>query len=122
MLVELFYEAGFKKEDIQVLVVRDEIMGDLIGHEHINAISFTGSYPVARKIASVAGMRKQLYELGGNDALIVMEDGDISKAVDQTIAQRFGCSGRGVQLRREFMFMSLGMRNIAINSWRKWKS
>ena len=66
-------------------------MGDLIGHEHINAISFTGSYPVARKIAS-AGMRKQLYELGGNDALIVMEDGDISKAVDQTIAQRFGCS------------------------------
>ena len=94
MLVELFYEAGFKKEDIQVLVVRDEIMGDLIGHEHINAISFTGSYPVARKIASVAGMRKQLYELGGNDALIVMEDGDISKAVDQTIAQRFGCSGQ----------------------------
>ena len=94
MLAELFYEAGFKQEDIQVLVIRDEIMGDLIGHEHVHAISFTGSYPVARKIASVAGMRKQLYELGGNDALIVMNDGNVSKAVDQTIAQRFGCSGQ----------------------------
>lgn len=54
----------------------------LIEHRHVNGISFTGSTPVGRSVAARAGahLKKACVELGGKDALIVLEDADLDRA------------------------------------------
>jgi aldehyde dehydrogenase (NAD+) len=62
----------------------------------IDLISFTGSTDVGRKIATVAtslGKRVSL-EMGGKNAIIVMEDGDIDLAVDAILWASFGTTGQ----------------------------
>lgn len=58
----------------------DEIGNALTGHPDVGKIGFTGSVASARKImAHAAGTVKGLtFELGGNDAAIVLDDADLS--------------------------------------------
>ena len=60
----------------------------------INKISFTGSVATGLFISSRAGMKKLTMELGGNDPLIVLEDADIEKAVDEAVTGAFTFSGQ----------------------------
>lgn len=55
---------------------------DLIKHENVDVIAFTGSTTVGRHIASVAGshLKKCNLELGGIDPFIVCEDADLDVA------------------------------------------
>lgn len=57
-------------------------------------INFTGGEAAANAIASAAGYKKLLLELGGNDPLILMPDGDIEAAVNASINQRFATAGQ----------------------------
>jgi acyl-CoA reductase-like NAD-dependent aldehyde dehydrogenase len=43
-------------------------------------VTFTGSVKVGKHIARIAGYKRLVLELGGNDPLIVMEDADLEKA------------------------------------------
>lgn len=71
---------------------RDNIakIGDeLVESPLVKGVSFTGSTPVGRMIAARAGahLKKACVELGGKDALIVLEDADLDRA---TQAANFG--------------------------------
>ncbi len=93
-LVELCYQAGMGQDMIQLICPDVPDMANIVSHEAIDCISLTGGIKAAMAITANAGMKKLLFELGGNDPLIVMEDGDINKAVDTTINQRFGTAGQ----------------------------
>ncbi len=69
-------------------------MSELTRHPSVNCISFTGGVVAAKAIAQNAGLKKLLFELGGNDPLIVMQDGDVDLAVKTSINQRFGTAGQ----------------------------
>lgn len=60
-----------------------EVGDEMVSNPLIKAISFIGSTTIGRQIATKAGslFKKTSMELGGKDALIVMDDADISKAV-----------------------------------------
>jgi acyl-CoA reductase-like NAD-dependent aldehyde dehydrogenase len=94
MLVELCYEAGMTQEMIQLINPEIPTMSELIKHPEIQCINFTGGIVAAKAIAANAGYKKLLFELGGNDPLIVMPDADISLAVKTAINQRFGTAGQ----------------------------
>jgi benzaldehyde dehydrogenase (NAD) len=53
----------------------------LVAHPDVSMISFTGSTPVGRRIGEVCGrmLKRAALELGGNNALIVLEDADLEK-------------------------------------------
>ncbi|WP_338548767.1 aldehyde dehydrogenase family protein [Roseovarius phycicola] len=73
-----------------------EIGQALIESPEINAISFTGSVPVGRQIASTAAAnftRLQL-EMGSKNALAVMEDADLDLAVTLALGGAFGGTGQ----------------------------
>jgi acyl-CoA reductase-like NAD-dependent aldehyde dehydrogenase len=93
-LIELGWEAGIPKSCLQLIFPDIALTEQLIASEEIACISFTGSYAVAKKITKQAGIKKLLLELGGNDPLVIMQDGDIDQAVKICINQRFGCSGQ----------------------------
>ena len=94
ILVELFYNSGFCETDIQMICPSNDLMSYVVSHPSINCVSFTGGEIAAQAVSSAAILKKQLYELGGNDALAVYPNSNYSKAVSSIINQRFGCSGQ----------------------------
>lgn len=55
-----------------------------------------GSTKVGKKIGEVAGreVKRTILELGGNNAMVVLDDADIDRAVDGAIFGRFMHSGQ----------------------------
>lgn len=94
MLVDLCYQAGMTEEMIQLINPEIPVMSELIKHPEVQCINFTGGIVAAKAIASQAGYKKLLFELGGNDPLIVMPDADVLLAVKTAINQRFGTAGQ----------------------------
>lgn len=94
MLTNLCHEAGMPKETFQMVNPDIPVMSELTRHPLVNCISFTGGVIAAKSIAQNAGLKKLLFELGGNDPLIVMPDGDVDLAVKTAINQRFGTAGQ----------------------------
>lgn len=76
----------------------------------LNLISFTGSTPVGRKVSLAVHERfgKCLLELGGNNAIIVMDDADINLAVRSILFAAVGTAGqRCTTTRRLFLHESI---------------
>lgn len=94
MLTDLCHESGMPVETFQMVNPDIPVMTMLTKHPSINCISFTGGIIAAKAIAQNAGLKKLLFELGGNDPLIVMPDGDVNLAVKTAINQRFGTAGQ----------------------------
>lgn len=73
-----------------------EVGQRLVESPHINAISFTGSVPVGRGIASAAvqNFTKLQMEMGSKNALAVMDDADLDLAVTLALGGAFGGTGQ----------------------------
>src|SRR5262249_17998933 len=82
-LADTLYEAGLPPEMLSVITGSPADIGDaMITDPRAELITFTGSVKVGKHIAAVAGYKRLVLELGGNDPLIVMEDADLDKAAE----------------------------------------
>jgi len=81
-IAELFAAAGAPPGIFQVLPGDVEAGERLVSHPDVAMIHFTGSTAVGRRIAQAAAgqLKKVSLELGGNNALLVLEDADIDQA------------------------------------------
>ena len=94
-LAELLYEAGLPREMFRVITGDPrEIADELITNEHVDLVTFTGGVPVGKSIASKAGYRRLVLELGGNDPIIVMEDADVAEAATLAAQGSYKNSGQ----------------------------
>jgi alpha-ketoglutaric semialdehyde dehydrogenase len=68
----------------------------LVTDSRVRAISFTGSTAVGRQIQqqAAANLTRTQLELGGKNALIVMDDADLAQAVDAAITAGFSNAGQ----------------------------
>jgi aldehyde dehydrogenase (NAD+) len=68
----------------------------MVQDERLPLISFTGSVPVGRRVASLVGQRlgRTLLELSGNNAVIVDETADINMAVRAVLFGAVGTAGQ----------------------------
>lgn len=88
LLAQVFEAAGLPDGVFNVVTCsREAISGlgdELIINPAVRGISFTGSTAVGRHIATLAGslLKKACVELGGKDALIVLDDADMGRAVN----------------------------------------
>lgn len=96
-LIQAFVDAGIPN-GVLGLVYGDpaEISGYLIPHPVIRKITFTGSTPVGKQLAALAGkhMKRVTMELGGHAPVIVCEDADIALAVNAAGAAKFRNAGQ----------------------------
>jgi len=78
----LFADAGLPAGLFQVLPGDVEVGQRLVTHPDVAMIHFTGSTAVGKQIAQTAGglLKKVSLELGGNNALIVLDDADLEQA------------------------------------------
>ncbi|MFZ0088092.1 MAG: aldehyde dehydrogenase family protein [Solirubrobacteraceae bacterium] len=81
-LAELLADAGAPSGLLSVLVGDQDIGEALVAHDGVSMVHFTGSSRVGRAIAREAGSRlkKVSLELGGNNALVVLDDTDVETA------------------------------------------
>lgn len=94
-ITELFYEAGLPKTMLSVLLGKTaDVAEPLVKDPRVDIVSFTGSVAVGKHIASAAGYKKVILELGGNDPVIIMEDADLDKAVLLAAEGSFRNSGQ----------------------------
>jgi acyl-CoA reductase-like NAD-dependent aldehyde dehydrogenase len=93
-LTELAHAAGVPEETLQCCVPDIPVLSEVVRGDRIAVISFTGGVPTAKRIAADAGGKKLLFELGGNDPLMVFPDADLDKAVHTAVQQRFGTTGQ----------------------------
>jgi succinate-semialdehyde dehydrogenase/glutarate-semialdehyde dehydrogenase len=96
-LIRAFADAGLPP-GVLGLVYGDpaEISSYLIPHPIIRKITFTGSTPVGKQLAAMAGqhMKRVTMELGGHAPVIVCEDADIALAVKSAGAAKFRNAGQ----------------------------
>lgn len=96
-LIRAFVDAGVPSGVVN-LVYGDpaEISSYLIPHPVIRKISFTGSTPVGKQLAAMAGqhMKRATMELGGHAPVIVTADADVDKAVKVMAGSKFRNAGQ----------------------------
>ena len=81
-LVRIFEEAGLPPGVLQ-LVTGAVAQGEaLVAHDDVPLICFTGSSAAGRKVAAAGGARlkRVILELGGNNAIVVLDDADLDRA------------------------------------------
>jgi benzaldehyde dehydrogenase (NAD) len=82
-IARIFEEAGLPDGLLHVLPGGAETGAALVADPRVRVISFTGSTAAGRKVGELAGkhLKRAHLELGGNSALIVLDDADIERAV-----------------------------------------
>jgi succinate-semialdehyde dehydrogenase/glutarate-semialdehyde dehydrogenase len=96
-LVQAYVDAGLPAGVLNLVFgVPSEISEYLIPHPVIRKITFTGSTPVGKKLAALAGqhMKRITMELGGHAPAIVFGDADVDTAVKQLAASKFRNAGQ----------------------------
>lgn len=95
--VKLMVEAGVPAGCIQVLTGDGPRAGQyLAGHPGVHLVSLTGSTAAGIQTMGTASknLTHVMLELGGNDAFIMLEDGDMDLAVKETIWGRLYNGGQ----------------------------
>jgi malonate-semialdehyde dehydrogenase (acetylating)/methylmalonate-semialdehyde dehydrogenase len=95
-LAELWRRAGLPDGVFQVLHGGPDVVGRLLTHPLVKAVSFVGSTPVARQIhVTAVGAGKRVQALGGaKNHAIVLADSDAEFAADSVVAAAFGAAGQ----------------------------
>jgi aldehyde dehydrogenase (NAD+) len=96
-LVEILEEAGLPAGVVNIVFGLGPEAGEaLVRHPGVAAVSFTGSVPTGRHIAELCGgmLKRCSLELGGKNAIVVMDDADVELAVDGALWGAFGTSGQ----------------------------
>ena len=88
IIARLFEEAGLPKGVLQVLPGGAEAGEAICTDPDIAMVSFTGSSAVGRRIGELAGkhLKKVQLELGGKNAVIVLEDADLDGSPRQWLS------------------------------------
>jgi alpha-ketoglutaric semialdehyde dehydrogenase len=73
-----------------------EVGDPLVAHADVKVVSFTGSTEIGRRISiACAPAFKRLHlEMGGKNAILVMDDADLDLAVDGAVWGAFGTTGQ----------------------------
>src|SRR5690242_5148394 len=97
VLVEILLEAGLPPEVIQLVHGVCETVGaSIVSHPEIAVISFSASTETGRIVGETCGrMHKRLsLEMGGKNAMIVLDDADLALALDGVLWGAFGTTGQ----------------------------
>ncbi|GAA3551534.1 aldehyde dehydrogenase family protein [Amycolatopsis ultiminotia] len=95
-LAEALVEAGLPEGVLSLLIADGDIGQQLVAHPGVDAVTFTGSTSVGRRLIETCGrlMRPVQTELGGKNAAAVLADADLDLAVDEVLAGAFRSAGQ----------------------------
>ncbi len=95
--VKVFEEAGLPAGVFNLLLAPGaEVAKALVNHPGVRVLSFTGSTATGRSIAETAARlnKKVSLEMGGKNAIIVLDDANLDLVTNATLWAAFGTSGQ----------------------------
>ena len=95
--VEALAEAGLPKGVLNLVYGSGREVGEyLAGHPGVDAISFTGSFETGKRLESICGAIHRIIvtEMGGKNAIIVMDDANLDLAIEGAVWGGFGTTGQ----------------------------
>jgi aldehyde dehydrogenase (NAD+) len=95
-LVRILEEAGLPPGVVNLVFGGDQTGARLVEEPRVSMVSFTGSLEAGREIAAYCGRyNKRLHlEMGGKNAIIVLDDADLDLAIEGAVWSAFGTSGQ----------------------------
>ncbi len=96
-VLQCLLDAGLPKEVAQaVFGVPDEVSTHLLGSPIIRKLSFTGSTVVGKHLARLAteNMQRTTMELGGHGPVLVFNDADVDKALQNCVGGKYRNAGQ----------------------------
>ncbi len=94
MLAEVVQESGWPLGALAVLPLANDDASLLVSDDRIKLLTFTGSAAVGWALKSKAGKKRVTLELGGNAAVIVHSDADLSYAAQRCVVGGFAYGGQ----------------------------
>lgn len=96
LFVEILLEAGLPPEVINLVHGKGEAGAAIVAHPDVALVSFTGSTDTGSKVGEACGrMHKRLsLEMGGKNAMIVLDDADLDLALEGVLWGAFGTTGQ----------------------------
>lgn len=110
-LQALLEEAGVPKNLVTTLVVAEPdvpaTIERLINDDRVAAVTLTGSNRAGAAVGAAAGRasKKSVLELGGSDALVVLDDADVAAAAAAAVKARFHNAGQSCVCAKRFIVM-----------------
>lgn len=95
--VKIFEEAGLPPGVLNIVFGSGRNVGDpIVAHPKVQVISFTGSTEVGNGIGGKGGAlgKRISLEMGGKNAIIVMDDADLGLATEAIVWSAFGTTGQ----------------------------
>ena len=107
LLEEMMLSAGLPKNVFRHLKINHDTAEELMKHDLVRGVTFTGSPGAGAKIASVAAesLKKTVLELGSNDAYLVLSDADIESAVKASVMGRVNNCGQTCVAAKRFIIV-----------------
>lgn len=95
--VEIFEEAGLPAGVLNMVSgVGSDVGSAIVEHPDVKLVSFTGSTETGRYVATTAArqLKKVALEMGGKNAIIVMDDANLDLALESVVWSAFGTTGQ----------------------------
>ena len=96
-LVKVLEECGMPPGVVNLVMGKNPTLGEwLVTHPDVAVISFTGSTQTGGKVAEAAARlyKRVALEMGGKNAILVMDDADLDLAVDGILWSAYGTTGQ----------------------------
>jgi aldehyde dehydrogenase (NAD+) len=97
VLAEVMHDVGLPPGVFNLVTGDGPALGEaLVTHPEVDMVSFTGSTPAGRRVATLASesLKRTTLELGGKSASIVLDDADVEDAVTSSVRQALLNSGQ----------------------------
>ena len=128
LFANLLDEAGLPPEMLSVITVDPrEIADERITKPHVDLVTFTGGVAIGKFIASKAGYKRMVFELGANganDPIIVMDDADLDAAATLAVHGSYKNSGqRCTAVKRLLVHEAVAARftELVVEKTRAWR-
>ena len=96
MFAAVFREAGLPDGLLQIVIGGADVGEAIVTDPNVNLVSFTGSTAAGRRVGELAGrlLKKVSLELGGNNALVILDDADVDAAASAGAYASFQFQGQ----------------------------
>jgi succinate-semialdehyde dehydrogenase / glutarate-semialdehyde dehydrogenase len=110
----LFRASGFPTGVFQVLLTGTAPVPALIADPRVAGVTMTGSTAAGKIVAALAGaaMKPAVFELGGSDPAIVLDDADLDYAAETCAQSRLLNSGQSCVCEKRFIVVASVLREF----------
>ncbi len=103
-LAECIVEAGFPRGIFNMVTGLGPVVGDEVAaNPGTHAVAFIGSIATGHQVAARAAGKALLLEMGGNGPMVILEDANLDRAAEASLAAAFLCAGQSCTAGERFL-------------------